>query len=70
MNLCKTCKWWGKEHGSRGNPHLRSCGNPKHIMDYGSSERVPDDGIIIEIDEGWGMEVGPDFGCVNHEPSQ
>jgi hypothetical protein len=37
-------------------------------MGYQSADSVPDDGMIIESDEGWGMEVGPLFGCVNGEP--
>lgn len=49
------------------NERLKICGNPKHIYGYGVREDVPNDGIQVEYDEGWGMVSGPDFGCVNHE---
>jgi len=66
---CASCKYWGTSPGERGNPRLRSCDHPKHVQSYQSSAKVPDDGMIIESDEGWGMEVGPLFGCVNGEAS-
>ena len=69
MVRCASCKHWGTEPGRRGNPRLRSCGHQKHVMGYQSAADVPDDGMIIESDEGWGMEVGPLFGCVNGEAS-
>ena len=25
------------------------------------------DCAVIENDEGWGIETGPDFGCIHHE---
>lgn len=29
---------------------------------------LPDDGCLVEDDEGWGCIVGIRFGCVLHEP--
>lgn len=49
--LCSQCRWWGKSPGTRGNPHLRACANPKHVMGYQDSSTVPDDGMIVESDE-------------------
>jgi hypothetical protein len=69
MVRCASCKYWGTKPGERGNPRLRSCNHPKHVMGYQSAAAVPDDGMIIESDEGWGIEVGPLFGCVNGEAS-
>lgn len=67
MIHCQNCKWWGDRAGAQGNPKLRACSNPKHVMGYRMGADVPDNGILIESDEGWGMETGPLFGCVNGE---
>lgn len=71
MQRCKTCKHWGSrntafhDEGTR----LKSC-NAAAIK-YGylhDMDDVPDNGAAVEEDEGWGMQTGPDFGCVLHEP--
>jgi hypothetical protein len=66
---CKNCKHWG--NGEDENDRLRTCDSPKHIYALNANEydmdRTPDDGALIEYDEGWGMLAGPDFGCVNFE---
>jgi hypothetical protein len=37
-------------------------------MQYGYCEDLREpDGVLIEDDAGWGMLVGPEFGCVHHQ---
>jgi hypothetical protein len=66
---CKNCKHWGNELGDNG--RLKMCDSPKHIYAknacWNDMNRTPDDGALIEYDEGWGMLAGPEFGCVNFE---
>ena len=40
------------------------CNNPKFLIGYGEPA-VPVDGMLMEIDEGWGFYVGPEFGCIH-----
>ena len=68
MIHCKDCKYWSGTSGKQGNEKLRGCLHPSHIMGYReAADLVPDNGILVEGDEGWGMETGPMFGCVNGE---
>jgi len=64
---CSTCRHW-ITHPDFGPParDLRTCNSPKTAKGYHSE--LPTGGIIVEDDEGWGIEVSADFGCVNHEP--
>ncbi len=63
-NTCKTCKhfeweeWNPKEYGSCKRWHK---GYDQDRPKLASNE------VIVEDDEGWGMMMGPDFGCVLHE---
>jgi hypothetical protein len=67
---CKNCKHWGNDEDDTGG-RLKSCGSPKHVYAFHANDhdmnRTPDDGALIEYDEGWGMLAGPEFGCVNFE---
>jgi hypothetical protein len=71
MNTCKTCKYWGLDRGCNGDTgRLKSCSAPGIVYGYGTpSAEVPDNGAAVEDDEGWGMQTGPDFGCVLHVSS-
>lgn len=66
---CKTCAHWGNNRGYNedADKRLKSCDCPKFFYGYHSYNDTPDDGAFIEDDEGWGMMVGPEFGCVNWE---
>lgn len=64
MGNCKDCKWWTGESVPGRSP--RKCNQPKAIFGYGD-QNIPEDGLLIEDDEGWGWDVGPMFGCVNFE---
>lgn len=69
MNRCKTCKHWLVDRDYW--PHeerLRSCASPGWLMGYNhKAVDVPDDGVLVENDEGWGVMMGPEFGCVHWE---
>lgn len=55
------------------------CDNPKFLVGYGNRfenyeykaksgeyhSTVAPDGVLVEGDEGWGFEVGKDFGCIH-----
>jgi hypothetical protein len=70
---CRTCAHYVTGHpGGDGN-----CTSRKFVKSYHASfkpeeepyeykERVDLDGAILETDVGWGIIVGPDFGCVHH----
>jgi hypothetical protein len=63
MNVCRNCAFFNPD---------------KDRIPYGSCERwnvgygyagtgpfkMPLNEVVVEDDEGWGMLVGPDFGCV------
>lgn len=67
MNRCKTCVYYMTALIGHG-----SCGSKKFIQSYQFDKGDPFKGIgsdcvRLEDDEGWGMIVGDDFGCVHHE---
>ena len=62
MFSCKTCHWY-RTTG------MHTCVCPKMVYGYGSSER-DDAGVKIEDDEGWGMNPGPNFGCIHHKDKE
>jgi hypothetical protein len=68
---CKTCRFWGHpidEYRSGGWERLGTCSSPLFLRGYTISvEEIPDNGALIEDDEGWGIYTGPDFGCIGHE---
>lgn len=80
LETCKNCTYWqGNEISKgagvpfkmtcseKGQPYVTwECRSPKFIRAYGlpESER-PIDGAVLENDEGWGIETGPDFGCIH-----
>jgi hypothetical protein len=68
VNTCKTCKHWGTKVDDSGQ-RLKSCSAPAIHYGYGSKTdaEVPDNGVKVENDEGWGIITAPDFGCVLHE---
>lgn len=79
MGTCKDCKWWDRNSpdfdeiaDSLGNEIDNivtwGCRCPKILREYGIPERDrPQDCAIVESDEGWCIETGPDFGCIHFE---
>jgi hypothetical protein len=68
MSNCKTCKHWGNLRASDKRTRLKTCDHPLHIYGYNTTiDKIPDDGILVEDDEGWGMLTGPMFGCVHYQ---
>lgn len=72
MVLCQDCKFWGAVDEWRRAPRSsegRGCGSPKLLTGYHENE-IPEDGILVEDDEGWAMITGPKFGCVHGETNE
>lgn len=65
MNRCKDCKHY-RPATDRYWAGLGWCDRWK--QGYGVERyEVADNEVVVENDEGWGMYMGPDFGCVLHE---
>lgn len=66
MGTCGTCKHFVAERDSSrpiGDARLGSC--DRWLTGYHTTERdIPDDGVLVESDEGWCMKMGRNFGCV------
>lgn len=61
--LCRYCAFWVKERSVFG-----SCMNEKFVKDYAyrdDQNTLATDAVVVEIDEGWGFQTGPDFGCIH-----
>ena len=68
MGLCKNCRWW-KVDKERKELRLGTCYNRKWLEGYSyTDDKIPDDGILVENDEGWGCVMGPKFGCIHFQP--
>ena len=61
---CKTCVHYVREGDGFG-----SCLSPTIERGYLNPDDRPSKShhALVEDDEGWGIQVGEDFGCVNHE---
>jgi len=61
---CKECRHYRRVEGHR----LGSC--VRWHEGYGvPPSQIADNEVLVENDAGWGAEMGPDFGCVLHEPA-
>lgn len=58
MIRCKDCKFYSPT--GRGN-----CSSEHWKLGYGTIDDWDDSCVSVEDDEGWGFEVGPEFGCVH-----
>jgi hypothetical protein len=81
LETCKNCAYWPGTDEASGIQPLRGiadvkygprpCKHPKFTRGYGSRwDRVDEvaytpDCAVVENDEGWGIETGPDFGCIH-----
>ena len=67
MTLCKDCKHF-RQHIEHWLPPQRgAC--LRWLTGYGVNlNAISDNEVVVEDDEGWGMDVGPEFGCVLSEP--
>lgn len=67
MNLCRTCKYFSSNLENYGAP-FGDCSNPNFVKGYNIDRKsLKLNQILIEDDEGWAFEVGPEFGCIHHE---
>ena len=57
---CKTCAHFVPESDGYGSCSRWLRGYAVKLEDMTSND------VLVEDDEGWGMVVGPDFGCVLH----
>ena len=68
MGHCKDCRYWSADVVKAevaDRPRLgRICKHPKYFLGY-HHENVPQDGVQVENDEGWGFKTGPMFGCIH-----
>ncbi len=68
MNTCKTCRHFSPDTFPRPNgEHFDECTHPKlnpNGLHDGADGLMPKDGLL-SMDSFW---VGPDFGCIHHEP--
>jgi hypothetical protein len=60
MSTCIKCIYYNVKNER----HICAC--PKMIYGYGDI-KCEDDYLLIEDDEGWGMQPGPNFGCIHWE---
>lgn len=59
---CETCRHFITRKGRR----LGSC-DRWHMGYHLTQDDIADNEAWVEDDEGWGMMIGPKFGCVLHE---
>ena len=66
-STCSTCKHWKPAHNTWDSASkFRTCVQPAFIYGYAAVPKdVPDNGALIENDEGWGIITNPLFGCIN-----
>jgi hypothetical protein len=69
MERCKTCRHWrpGDPPFSVRAPDGGPCESPKFVEWYKPGAYSPDS-LTLYYSEEADIWVGPDFGCVNHEP--
>lgn len=67
MITCKACKFWTRNGAGGGEqPTFGVCASPHVFTGYGhADDTLPLSAILVEDDEGWAMETGPDFGCIH-----
>jgi hypothetical protein len=68
---CSTCLYWGTRQDYWNTYVHRTCDAPQ--MRYGKAllqdAMAEPTTAVVETWEGWGILVGPDFGCVHHVPN-
>lgn len=65
MKQCRTCKYFEFPHWD-GPENLGRC-KRWHVGYHVNETDVANNEAWVEDDEGWGMRLGPEFGCVLHE---
>lgn len=68
---CKDCKYFAGTGTRNGTTYINSgeCLSPKFHRGYCYEAPEPfveePDAVLVEDDEGWGIFVGRDFGCIH-----
>jgi hypothetical protein len=60
---CKDCRFYQYPHWDKKSSNFGSCAR-WHVGYHVEPEDVKANEAWVENDEGWGMMLGPDFGCV------
>lgn len=76
MNYCKTCKHWdslfhAELYGTVPNGYRAGgvCNKEDKLFERGQYlDEFPSDVLTYPYQEGGSFWVGPNFGCVHHEP--
>lgn len=67
MGVCKDCRFFQPDTSRR--VQYGSC--ERWNVGYGYNvTKMPLNEVLVENDEGWGMLMGPEFGCVLWEAQQ
>lgn len=67
MNRCKTCTHYEISKNEWEKP-LGICISEKWHTGYDFKvEKLEQDQVVVEGDEGWGFLVMPEFGCIHHK---
>jgi hypothetical protein len=64
---CSTCRYWGMRLAHWNTRVQRTCDAPQFLYGRDRVQRALDfpEAAVAETWEGWGLLVGPDFGCVH-----
>jgi len=62
---CKNCKYFSLDDNYKNG--WGACKRWTYSYQHHPKLRLKPDEIQVEIDEGWGAMMGPDFGCVLFE---
>lgn len=68
-NTCATCCLWVRAQNER----FGDCLSPKFFQGYLGKAQLLTlslDSVVVENDEGWAFQTGPEFGCVHHQIRQ
>lgn len=70
--ICRNCKFYTpnvpKTDRQQAFGTIR-CESPKFKYGYGY-EQIAKDEIVVENDEGWGANIGEEFGCIHFQLKQ
>lgn len=67
MQRCKDCRFWDQSDSRAVFKGVGEC--TRWLRGYNIST-IPLNEVIVEDDEGWGAEMGPEFGCVLWEKKE
>ena len=71
MITCDRCVFWQKDdiEGWFVIVRHRPCVNPNWVLQH-DKKPIPEDGVLLEDDAGWGFRTAPKFGCIHAKEGQ